>query len=42
MLSPWPPAECDSPVLLIRNVANRAWFAAGIPRHDDGDGKHGD
>jgi hypothetical protein len=25
--------ECASPVLLIRNAANRAWFAAGIPRH---------
>lgn len=30
-LSPAPPAACDSPVLLIRNVAG-AWFAAGIPR----------
>lgn len=27
-----PPSECASPVLLIRNVANRGWFAAGIPR----------
>jgi hypothetical protein len=27
------PAGCDSPVLLIRNAANKAWFAAGIPRH---------
>ena len=26
------PAECASPVLLIRNAANRAWFAAGIPK----------
>ena len=28
-LSPAPPAECASPVLLIRNPAG-AWFAAGI------------
>jgi hypothetical protein len=27
------PLDCASPVLLIRNAANRAWFAAGIPRH---------
>ena len=26
------PAECASPVLLIRNAANQAWFAAGIPK----------
>ena len=26
------PAECPSPVLLIRNAGNRAWFAAGIPK----------
>lgn len=32
LLSP-APAECASPVLLIRNAANRAWFAAGIPKH---------
>lgn len=30
VLSPAPPNECTSPVLLIRNVAG-AWFAAGIP-----------
>jgi hypothetical protein len=24
------PTECASPVLLIRNAANQAWFAAGI------------
>jgi hypothetical protein len=24
--------ECASPVLLIRNAANLAWFAAGIPK----------
>jgi len=27
-----PPAECASPVLLIRNTANLGWFAAGIVR----------
>lgn len=27
-----PPADCASPVLLIRNTANLAWFAAGIAR----------
>jgi hypothetical protein len=26
------PAECASPVLLIRNAANSGWFAAGIPK----------
>jgi hypothetical protein len=31
-LSPWPPGGCASPVLLIRNAANQAWFAAGIPK----------
>ena len=32
------PADCASPVLLIRNAGNQAWFAAGIPRrHDDDD-----
>jgi hypothetical protein len=29
-LSPAPPANCDTPVLLIRNVTG-LWFAAGIP-----------
>lgn len=29
-LSPVPPATCDNPVLLIRNVGG-VWFAAGIP-----------
>jgi len=32
-----PPSPCGSPVLLIRNAANRAWFAAGIPRFGDDD-----
>ena len=26
------PADCASPVLLIRNAANGGWFAAGIPK----------
>jgi hypothetical protein len=26
------PADCASPVLLIRNAANQSWFAAGIPK----------
>jgi hypothetical protein len=30
LLSP-APADCASPVLLIRNAANQTWFAAGIP-----------
>src|SRR5437016_2497842 len=36
VLVPAPPAECDSPVLLIRVVAppNSPWFAAGIPKQD--------
>jgi hypothetical protein len=28
------PRECNNPVLLIRNAANLAWFAAGIPDLD--------
>ena len=32
MLSPVPPNPCTSPVLLIRNAGNQAWFAAGLPR----------
>jgi hypothetical protein len=33
VLTPPPPAECLTPVLLIRNVAGtRNWFAAGIPK----------
>lgn len=31
MLTP-APRDCASPVLLIRNAANKAWFAAGIPK----------
>lgn len=30
VLSPTPPLDCDSPILLIRNVGG-VWFAAGIP-----------
>ncbi len=33
-LSPPPPANCDTPVLLIRNVGG-VWFAAGIPQTED-------
>ena len=29
-----PPADCASPVLLIRNAANLNWFAAGILEQD--------
>ena len=29
------PAECPSPVLLIRNNAAGVWFAAGIPKRAD-------
>jgi len=36
VLNPAPPAECASPVLLIRNPAG-AWFAAGILKRDDDD-----
>jgi hypothetical protein len=32
ILSPVPPNPCTSPVLLIRNARNLAWFAAGIPK----------
>jgi hypothetical protein len=35
MLSPWPPASCETPVLLIRNAGNLNWFAAGIQKFDD-------
>lgn len=31
-LSPTPPLECASAVLLIRNAATGGWFAAGIPK----------
>ena len=34
VLSP-APQGCPSPVLLIRNAANRTWFAAGIPKLQD-------
>ena len=35
VLVPAPPADCDSPVLLIRNAEpNPVWFAAGIPKQD--------
>jgi len=34
VLVPTPPAECASPVLLIRVTGSGAWFAAGIPKLD--------
>jgi hypothetical protein len=34
-LSPAPPTECPSPVLLIRTSSNGTWFAAGIPTRRD-------
>ncbi len=34
VLVPTPPAECASPVLLIRVTGAGAWFAAGIPKLD--------
>jgi hypothetical protein len=37
MLSPAPPADCNNPVLLIRNAGNNNWFAAGIRQFEDND-----
>lgn len=37
MLSPAPPFDCASPMLLIRNAAGLAWFAAGIQKQDNDD-----
>jgi hypothetical protein len=37
-LSPPPPANCDTPVLLIRNTGG-VWFAAGIPQTEESDRK---
>lgn len=34
VLSPVPPASCATPVLLIRNTTNLAWFAAGIQQSE--------
>ena len=34
VLSPAPPPDCASPVLLIRVTVAGAWFAAGIPKLD--------
>jgi len=31
------PVECASPMLLIRNAANKTWFAAGIPNFGNDD-----
>jgi hypothetical protein len=35
MLSPRPPAECMTPVLLIRTTQGGSWFAAGIQKFDN-------
>jgi hypothetical protein len=32
VLTPAPPADCASPVLLIRVTVGGSWFAAGIPQ----------
>ncbi len=37
-LAPPPPANCDTPVLLIRNVGG-LWFAAGLPQLVEADHK---
>ena len=37
VLVPTPPADCASPVLLIRVTGAGAWFAAGIPKLDSPD-----
>ena len=34
------PSSCENPVLLIRNAGVGVWFAAGIPKLDDGDDKN--
>ena len=34
VLAPAPPAQCGSPLLLIRVVPSGSWFAAGIPKVD--------
>ncbi len=36
-LSPAPPLNCASPMLLIRNAAGQTWFAVGIPGSGDDD-----
>ncbi len=37
VVSPAPPASCNTPVLLIRNAGGGSWFAAGIQKFDDAD-----
>ncbi len=37
VLSPAPPASCNTPVLLIRNSPGGGWFSAGIQKFDDGE-----
>jgi hypothetical protein len=36
VLTPAPPASCNTPVLLIRNAPGGGWFAAGVQKFDDG------
>jgi hypothetical protein len=35
VLSPRPPADCATPVLLIRSAQGGSWFAAGIRAFDE-------
>jgi hypothetical protein len=35
VLTPTPPATCESPALLIATPGTHHWFAAGIPKADD-------
>jgi hypothetical protein len=37
VLSPPPPATCNTPVLLIRVAGGGSWFAAGIQKFDEDD-----
>jgi hypothetical protein len=37
VLAPLPPADCLSPMLLIRNASGLNWFAVGIVDFDDDD-----
>jgi hypothetical protein len=37
VLSPAPPASCNTPVLLIRPAPAGGWFSAGIQKFDDGE-----
>jgi hypothetical protein len=37
VLSPAPPVECDSPMLLVRTAGSGNWFAVGIVEQDNDD-----